>query len=211
MRRGRRARLVGLALAALLAACGSVAVPERRTYRLAPPAPAAPDPAAPHGGVLRVGAVELAADLASDRLMVTDGPVRVFAYPDHHWAGPLDRLIADAIVTVLRRAQRFDHVKGETDRGDEDWLLTVRVLDFHQSAEGDRWCALATLDLHLADARGRTVLRAELAERRPLDAADPEALALGLSAATTAALERFLVACAVAGVPRSADSRVPGG
>jgi uncharacterized lipoprotein YmbA len=204
-------RAVLLAALSMAGACSSVAMPERATYRLAPPEPAASAVTERGSGVLRVASVELAADLQGDRLMVADGPVRVHGYQFHHWAGPLDRMIADSVVTVLRRSGRFTTVKAETDRGEEDWLLNARVLDFHQAADGDRWCGLVTLDLQVTDRDGRGVFRGEIRQREPLAVIDPEHLAVALSAATAGALDRFLAEWPLDGPPpvSSTDSAAP--
>ncbi len=181
-----------------LAACSSVTVPEHHSYRLATPQVGVG--AKPDGGVLRVGGLELAADLAGDRLMVGDGPVKVMAYRQHTWAGPLERLVGDAVVTGLRRSCAFEQVKTETARGDEDLQLDGRVLDFHQTAGHGAWLGTVTLDLQLVDRDGRQLLGGEFSASTALQGEGPEALVVALSESLGVVLDDFVATCGDRGV-----------
>lgn len=187
-----------VALAAL-SGCGSVSVPEQCYYRLEPPAPTAAT--SPRAGSLRVSGLELAADLTGDRVMVAEDPVRVTPFVNHHWAGPLDQLLADAFVTGLRRAGWFERVKDPTAIGDEDWVLSGRVLDF-QLAPGTNaeWVGLATIDLELLDAHGQLVFRHEFQRRAPAAGTSPEDVVRALSVSVGEIVADFGRRCERAGV-----------
>ena len=97
-----RALLVCVALAG----CGAVELPEERFYRLECPRPqAAPEAFA---GTLRVDRLTVAPHLRGDRLMVSEGAVLVRPYRFHRWAGPLESLVEDALVTGLQRSRAFE-------------------------------------------------------------------------------------------------------
>jgi uncharacterized lipoprotein YmbA len=192
-------RIVAVCLCVLLAACGSVAVPEQHYYRLVPPSPAGE--LLPRAGTLRVANVELAAELSGDRMLVADGPVRVAPFVHHHWAGPLDRLVADALVTGLRRAGWFERVKDLTTGGGEDWLITARVLDFHLAPGSDgEWVGLATIDLELVDQGGTLVFRDEFRRTTPTGGTEPEYVVEALSRSVESIVADFGVRCERAGV-----------
>src|SRR5690606_6427104 len=186
-------------LSAALAACGSAELPQERWYRLQPPAPQAEVEG--HAGVVRVGDLRLAGHLGGDRLLVALSPVRVAAYELHRWAGPLEQLLADALVSGLRRTGCFTRVKTGIDPGGEDLLLTGRVLDFQQAPDADGgWCGLVTLDFELVDRDGMPLLQGEVQARTPLEAQGPEALVAALSRSVTEVIEGFVRRCAGAGV-----------
>ena len=162
-------------------------------------------------GVLRIEGLAIAADLAGDSLHVVRGPVWVQRYEHHHWAGPLERLVTDALITGLGRSQAFAQVKGGGDRGGEDYVLTGRVLEFHQAASGGEWVAVATLDLTVVDSSGQLVLHAELQREARLPGAGPEYLAIALSDALGGLIDDFLARCDAAGMfDRAIDSTPPG-
>jgi len=194
--------------ALLLASCGSVELPEQRAFRLDLPPPSGS--ARPSAGVLRVGEIALAADLQGDRLMVAEGPVQVRSYRHHRWAGPLERLVADAVVTCLQRARCFRQVKTETSRGPEDYLLTGRVLEFHQAARDGGWVGRATLDLQLVDSRGQLVFQRELTADSPMDGSEPEELALALSRSTADIVDQVVALCGARGVFDAPLDATPG-
>lgn len=191
-------RSVLLSCLVLLTGCGSVELPEQRSYRLDLPPPSGGE--LPRGGVLRVGEVALAADLGGDRLMLAEGPVAVRAYRHHRWAGPLERLVADAVVTGLERARCFRQVKSANARGGEDWLLTARVLEFHQAAHDGVWAGRATLDLQLVDGAGQLVFQRELSAATPMEGDDPEALVIALSRSVATILDAVVATCDECGV-----------
>ncbi len=171
-------------LLALLMGCGAVEVPEEFAYRLPAPQPRAIDGAV--AGVLRVGEIDIVAGLAGDRLLVADEGPRLRAYRHHHWAGPLERMVADSIVTGLVRTRRFREVKSPSASGLEDLVLSGRVLDFHQVRAADGWRARVTLELRLSRADGMLVFQDELRADTPMPTSEPDALAraLGLSMGT---------------------------
>jgi uncharacterized lipoprotein YmbA len=187
----RRSVLVPVLL--LAGACSSVTLPAEQTYRLMLPPPAGGE--RPLGGVLRVGEIALGADLAGDRLMVAESGVRVTAYRYHRWAGPLERLVADAVVTGLARAHCFRQVKAEASRGGEDYLLTGRVLEFHQAPVGAVWHGLATLDLQLSDLDGRLLFQREFQASTPLAGEGPDALAEALSRSVGSIVDQIVARC----------------
>jgi hypothetical protein len=185
-----------------LAACGSVPVHEPSYYRLALPTPASTR--TKQLGTLRVGELALAADLAGDRLLVQDGRVRVLPFERHRWAGPLDRLITDAVVAGLSRSGAFARVKGAFDDGGEDLLLQGRVLECHQVAIGGAWHGRVTLDLALQDTSGRLWFQGELSGAQRLAGDDPEALVVALSAALAEVVDRILASAGAALAARPA-------
>lgn len=194
--------------ALLLCSCGAVELPEQRTFRLHLPLPSGGE--RPTAGVLRVGEIALAADLQGDRLMVAEGPVQVRSYRHHRWAGPLERLVADAVVTGLSRARCFRQVKDATARGGEDYLLTGRVLEFHQTARGGAWFGCATLDVQLVDAEGRLCFQGELSAATPMADGDPESLVIALSRSVEDIVDQIVARCVECGVLDRALDAAPG-
>lgn len=187
-----------LALLAVLGACSSVQVPEQHLYRLRLPDP--PRAVETRRCVLRIGPLDLAADLGGDRLVVADGPVKVAHYRNHRWAGPLERLVADALLAGIARSRAFEQVKSDSERGGEDLLLTGRVLDFHQSVRDGRWVGDVALDVRIAAQDGGSVLHVELRRDAELESAEPEALVLALSSALEQVVDDLLGACVEAGL-----------
>ncbi len=190
----------------VLFGCGSVSLPEQHFYRLRLPEPTGG--ALQRAGILRVGELELSAVLAGDRLMVARGPVEMQPYEFHHWAGPLDVLVADTLVAGLSRSRCFSQVKAAGERGGEEFVLTGRVLNCHQEVNEDGWHGVVTLDLRLVDARdGRLYFQTELSRRRSATSTEPAALVLALSLAMAEIVEGILVECQRSGIfEREPDS-----
>ena len=165
--------VVGLSLGA----CGSVAVPTERFYRLALPAPTAPDPS--RAGTLRVADLQLGTALDSDRLLRQAG-VRLEPRPLSRWVAPLDRLVTDALVLGLSRARVCELVKGSADAGTETWSLHGRIVDFVE-AEGDAGPeARVRLELWLLQGDA-LVFHDEFAWVEPLAGSDPDSAVAALS------------------------------
>lgn len=164
-------------LVVLAAACGSVAVPVERWYRLEPPALVAPDPA--RGGVLRVQDLQLNTALDSDSLVRQDG-VRLEPWPLARWVAPLDRLVTDALVLGLSRARVCELVKGSADPGEETWSLRGRIVDFVEAGDAGGSCARVTLELWL-EAGQRVLFHDEFAADVPVGERTPEAVVAALS------------------------------
>ena len=182
-----------------VAGCGSVEVPKQLYYRLEAPEP--PKATIPRAGVLRVGGLELAADLAGDRVMVAENAVQVAPFVHHHWAGPLDGLLADVLVTGLRRAGWFERVKDPMAGGGEDWVLSGRVLDFQLApGEDGRWVGRATIDLELVDRQGALVFRDEFQRDVPAEGTDAAHVVHALSQSVAGILTDFGTRCERAGV-----------
>ncbi|MGE0142324.1 MAG: ABC-type transport auxiliary lipoprotein family protein [Planctomycetota bacterium] len=178
---------------ATLAACGAVTVPEEFTYRLSSPQPDAPGGLV--AGVLRVGDVDVVAELSGDRLVVADDGIRMRSWHHHRWAGPIDRLVGDAVVTGLVRSRRFLDVKSPSASGIEDLQLNVRVLDFHQVASPQGWRARATVELRLAHSDGRLAFQDEFRADTPLPDGQPATLAQGLGTSIATVVDGFLERC----------------
>ncbi|MBL8739184.1 MAG: membrane integrity-associated transporter subunit PqiC [Planctomycetes bacterium] len=174
-----RTFLVAAGIAALLAGCGSVAVPSERFYRLAAPAPAEPE--ASRGGVLRVQDLQLSTALDSDCLMRQFG-VQLEPRPLARWIAPLDRLVTDAMVLGLSRARVCDLVKGAADPGGEDWALRGRIVDFAEVLEPEGAKARVALELWL-EVDGRMVFHDEFVAERELAGGSVEVAVDGLSSA----------------------------
>lgn len=183
-----RTFLVAAATASLLAACGSVAVPSERFYRLAAPAPAEPDPS--RGGVLRVQDLQLSTALDSDCLMRQHG-VQLAPRPLARWIAPLDRLVTDAMVLGLSRARVCDLVKGAADPGGEDWALRGRIVDFAEVIEVGGARARVTLELWL-EVDGAMVFHDEFVAERELAASNAEVAVEGLSSALQGVVEELI-------------------
>ncbi len=150
---------------ASLAACGSVAVPRERYYRLAPPDPASADPQ--RAGVLRVMDLQLGTALDRDCLLVADG-VRLEPQPLERWVAPLDRLVTDALVLSLSRSGTVALVKGGADPGRETWSLHGRIIDFAEVASGGERRARVGLELWL-EARDAVLLHDEFVAELPIE------------------------------------------
>lgn len=171
-------RNAALAAAAfLLAACGSVEVPRERFFRLALPEVAAVDPQ--KAGVLRVADLQLGTALDSDCLLVATG-VQLEPRPLERWVAPLDRLVTDALVLGLSRAQVCDLVKGAADPGDETWSLRGRIVEFAEVHDGDGERAHVTIELWL-EGDGRLLFRQEFAATERLQGTGAEAAVAALS------------------------------
>lgn len=168
----------------LLAACGAVAVPPERSYRL--PAPDAVAPAAVRDGrVLRVDDLKLAAHLSADHLMVADGPVLLRPYPLERWAGPLDGMVSELVVGCLRRAAAFAEVKTNADSGSEDLQLSGTLLDFHHDRGAGQVRVRMLLRLHRVR-DGLLILAQELSASRPVAGDEPAAVVAALAQAAIA-------------------------
>ncbi|MFO1053029.1 MAG: ABC-type transport auxiliary lipoprotein family protein [Planctomycetota bacterium] len=180
-------------LLSMACGCGAVAVPEDFAYRL--PAPQPRDDANFIGGVLRVGDVDVVAELAGDRLLVADAGTRLRAWQHHRWAGPLERMVSDALVTGLARTRRFAEVKSPSASGTEDFVITARVLDFHEVGDAQGWRARATIELHLVRQDGRLVFQDEFRADTPLASSDPGELACGLGHSIGTILDALIDRC----------------
>lgn len=193
-------RSSGLALTflAMLGACGAVEVPEDFTYRL--PAPEPQRVAGASAGTLRVAELDVVAELAGDRLLIADEGTRLRAYRHHHWAGPLERMVADAIVTGLVRSRRFAEVKSPSSSGLEELVLVGRVLDFHQVRAEDGWRARATFELRLSREDGTLVFQDELRADTPMSVSDPDTLARALGTSVGTIVDEFVQRCDRAGL-----------
>lgn len=183
-----RTFLAAAAIASLLAACGSVAVPSERFYRLAASAPAEPD--ASKGGVLRVQDLQLSTALDSDCLMRQLG-VQLEPRALARWIAPLDRLVTDAMVLGLSRARVCDLVKGAADPGGEDWALRGRIVDFAEVLEPAGAKARVSLELWL-EADGRLVFHDEFVAERELAGSSAEFAVDGLSSALQGVVEELI-------------------
>jgi uncharacterized lipoprotein YmbA len=203
----RRARVPAPAIAVLLAACGSVAVPRERIYRLEPPAAAAAAPL--RAGILRVFDLQLGTALDSDCLLVAEG-VRLEPRPLDRWAAPLDRLVTDALVLGLSRARVCALVKGSGDPGEETWSLHGRIVEFAEGRAADRAEARVALELWLQQ-DGRLVFHDEFAATEPMSGGGPDvavaALSRGLQRVAGSVVERMAGAGLFAAARPAAPAR----
>lgn len=197
------------ALCFAAAACGSVKLPEEHFYRLAYPDPEPQCEAPAAGGlVLRIERLGVATHLSGDRLMVGEGPVVVHPYRFHRWAGPVEGMVEDALVTALARSGDFARVKGAADGGDEDLVLTGRVLELQQQVEGERWSARVALELTLLDrARGTVLFHGELRRDEPVERHDPAAVVAGLSRGLAGIVDDVLARTRAAGAATDLAAR----
>jgi len=164
----------------LSASCSTVELPSERFYRLAYPTP--DELPAGRAGVLRIDRLELATHLRGDRIMVAEGPVSVRPYQYHRWAGPLEAMVEDVLVTGLERSRAFAEVKGPGARGGEQLVLSGRVLELQQQVEGGQWRARVLLDLQLVErSSGQVVFRDEFGSDVPVMNRHPESVVAGLS------------------------------
>ena len=171
---------LAVTLVALFAACGSVEVPQPMFYRLPAPRPTTADYPIP--AVLRVDRLHLATNLSGDQLVVADGPVRVQRYELHRWAGPIDGLVLDALVTGFARSRGFREVKAPGDVGDDDFVLSGTILDFHEERVADGAVGRVTLDLRLFDRRsGDELFRDEFTQTVDAGRGGPDLAARALS------------------------------
>jgi uncharacterized lipoprotein YmbA len=161
----------------LLAACGSVVVPEERYFRLAALAAAEPDP--DRGGVLRVLDLQLHTAIDADALLRQDG-LRLRPWPLCRWVAPLDRLVTDALVLSLSRARVCELVKGAGDPGGETWTLHGRIVDFAEAAGATGRAAKVGVELWLQQGE-QMLLHDEFRAEVALTAVSPEAAVDGLS------------------------------
>jgi ABC-type uncharacterized transport system auxiliary subunit len=192
-----RARASGatLAFGLCVLACGSVEVPTVRTYRL-PSVAGLPSTRSP-AHVLRVQDMRLAAHVSPEQIMVQDGPSLLQAHPLDLWAGPLDRMITDVVVTALRRSGGFVDVKSGADVGREDLWLTATVTDFHYARRADAAEAVVGFDVQVRRASDHAlVLARELSARAPAAEASASAAVAALSQAVQKVVEALVAACA---------------
>ncbi len=186
-------RLFATGVLLLLQSCGTVEVPDTTYYRLRLP-PAAGG-ATLQGESIGIGAIRLSADLATDRLMVSEGPVRMHYYHYHQWAGSLDRLIGDALWLGLSRSGCFSDVVADAYSSDVDYVLDVHVHAFHLSVEDDGWHGHAAIEYRVSTPDGKTVMRREIESREPVAQHDPEGVVLALSIATDSLVDQLLGEC----------------
>ena len=192
----------------LLAGCGSVELPETAYYRLRLPPSAGG--AALEGGRLGLHEIRVAPDLATDRLMVAHGPVRMRAYHYHQWSASLDRLISDALLTGLSRSGCFEDVFADGFSRDVDYLLDARVQAFHVEVDEGGWFGVAEFEFRVGTRDGQSLLRRELVSRQPAAAATPEAAVVALSSAVDALIDQLLGACEQQGMFERNPAAVPG-
>lgn len=159
------------------AACGSVAVPRERYFRL--DLPTAAEPAATRGGVLRVQDLQLATALDGDCLLVQHG-VRLEPRTLERWIAPLDRLVTDALVLGLSRARVCDLVKGGGDPGAETWSLRGRIVEFAEGRSERGAEARVTLELWLEE-RDHLLFHDEFTAIEAVSSEGPDAAVVGLS------------------------------
>ncbi len=182
-----------------LAACGSVVVPAERFYRLAVPAPETAPLQEPQ--VLRVQSVRLAAALASDRILVSDGGVRVHPYELDRWIGPLDGLVQDALVQGLTRTRAFAQVKGPGDGGRDDVQLAARVLDFCRHEADGKPFGRAEVEIRLLRSTdGRVLWQRELVACVASAGDGPAAAVQALSVAMAQVVQGIVQGCRESGV-----------
>ncbi|HLU40214.1 MAG TPA: ABC-type transport auxiliary lipoprotein family protein [Planctomycetota bacterium] len=191
----RIAAALGRVLLACAAACGAVEVPSPRTWRLAEIEGLRIERAAPH--VVRVQDLRLAAHLSPDHLMVADGPLLLRAHELEQWAGPLDRMLTDVVISALRRAGAFADVKAGHDVGREDLWLSGTITDFCCAATPGGGKARVGLFLQLRRASDHALLLGrELKVETPLAERGAAAAVAGLGVALRTALAEWLARCA---------------
>jgi ABC-type uncharacterized transport system auxiliary subunit len=191
----------------LLAACGSVAVPTERYYRLE--IPAAAGGSLPRAGVLRVLDLQLGNALPGDRLAVVDNGVRVQVLDLHRWVAPLDRLCTDVLLLGLSRTQIFTLCKAAGDAGGADLELAGRIVEFGCHQDGKQTTARVAMQLWLA-AGSRLVFRDEFAAEVPLQEPGAPAAVHGLSLALARVQDQLLARMRAEHVFQEPVDAVPG-
>ena len=183
----------------VLCACGSVTIPEETFYRIELPRPELA--AFTDLMILRVQNIQLGGALQGDRLMVASEPFHLQPYDLHRWAGPLDQILLDAVLSGLERSRAFTQVKAPWEAGREDLLLNGRVLDFHAVTENGAPFGRVTLDLKITrSADGKALWQKELTRSDPAQSAAPSAIVAALSHAMGQVVGDVLIGCRENGV-----------
>ena len=171
----------GIAIALVLAACGSSA-PQVRYYQLATPAVRGARDAA--GSVLAVE--PLGADGAYDdeRIVYRVDPVRLDYYNYHHWSSAPGAMVGSYLERAFAGTGRFRSVVRDTTV-DTAAILGGRVIAIEEIDDSKTsWHGHVELELRLTDPKTRAVLWAHTYdEREPLAAQTPEGLARALGVA----------------------------
>jgi len=153
--------------AALLSGCGAVVVPEPRYYRIqvpetdsgaVPPAPAVEGAARPSAGVLRLGALSLAASVPGDVIVFSADGAELVPTPGYRWVGPLDGMLTDALARAAVRSGHFEQVRSARGGGPADWNLDGRVEEFFLCARGAEWFASVRVELHCTRGSDRALV-----------------------------------------------------
>jgi cholesterol transport system auxiliary component len=120
--------LLPLAGCAALASLGSAAQP-LDTYELSlPPAPAGPTGTA--GPTLLVDVPTASAGLATDRIMIRPGRLRVAYLPDGRWVDAAPAHVQQLLIGALSRSGRLAFVGGGVDLSAPDYVLLTDLEAF---------------------------------------------------------------------------------
>ncbi len=192
-------------LSAFLGSCGAVEVPVARTYRL--PLCASKSASRPPVHVLRVQDLRLAAHVSPDHVMVADGPSLVQLHQLDQWAGPLDRMLTDVVVSALRRSGGFLDVKASTDVGREDLWLAATITEFHYARQRDATHAVVAFDAQVRRASDHALVWAgELTAQTAAKQARAGDAVQALGVAVQAVVEQLVAACGT--LPAALDGPV---
>jgi len=174
----------------VLAACGSVDVPEHHFYRLS--ACAIPGAAGAKDKIVRVEDFDLAPHLGGDNVLAVVGPNRVEPLRYHRWSAPLAKLVTEVVRESLDESGRYQAVVGLRDRVQADWAVSGRVLQFEQSIETRGWVGVVRLAVSVRDERsGDLIWRGCLSGRVAAKRSEPADGVRALDRALASALSRF--------------------
>ena len=184
--------LATLLVAGLLAGAGCAGgdVPRDRYYRLEAGAPAAPLATPTLPGSLRVAPLRGDALTRGTALLYSDpaSPSEVHRLAYEHWVDSPPAMLQRALTDFLREARVADRVLPAYASSQVDWVVSGRIrrLERIVSQAGSR----AVLELELGLSRGSH--REPLLQRRYREEHPVEKGVVGMDAALTALLQRFL-------------------
>lgn len=182
-------RRLAVALALLLAACGS-RVPETRFYQLAEPGrPGEPG----EGPAVAIDSLETDSAYDDDRIVYRVTPYRLDYYNYHRWSAPPGTMIANYFERAFEKSGKFAAVTRDPTGG-APVSLGGRVVAIE---EVDRtktsWVGRIVLELTLTDtATGDVLWREQFEETEPLAMQSPEGLARALSKALERVADRTI-------------------
>ena len=210
-RRGALQRLAAIVAVSAIEGCTSIITrpaPVRRTFLLDPPLPPAAGQG-PKAGVLRIGAINVAAPFRGKQFVYRTSDLGFESDFYDEWFVPPGTMLADAVAKGLAAARVFERVVAAGTAGHAgDFVLDgfVSAL-FGDTRAGARASANLTVSFYLTaiDVPGSApVWTREYAQRSDVVGAGPDALAQGLNSALGAVLRGLARDLAAADLPKPA-------